>query len=44
MVYVNEQGRRGSFLSKKAVLNEQRNVVIYLFRRLRGERLEEIYR
>jgi hypothetical protein len=28
----NEQVRRGSFLSKKAVLNEQRNVVIYLVR------------
>jgi hypothetical protein len=36
--------RKGSFLLKKAVLNEQGNVVIYLARLPRGERLEEISR
>jgi len=44
IVYGNEQGRRGRFLSKKAVLNEQKNVVIYLVRPPIGERLEEISR
>jgi hypothetical protein len=34
--------RRGSFLSKRLYCNEQRDVVIYLVRLLRGERLEEI--
>jgi putative transposase len=30
--------------SRKGVLNEPRNVAIFLFRRLRGEKLEEIGR
>ena len=36
--------RRGSFLSKKAVLNEKRNVIFYLVRLFSGSRLEEINR
>jgi len=43
MVQGNEQRRRGSFLSNKAVLDEQKNVDIYLVRLSVGERLEEIY-